>query len=326
MLVPSKDDDYFPYDVTMFWEFFRWERYKLGHIYLQCFKNGKLYAGQSIRLSDRIYKYSIGIGSNPHHTNAIEKHGWSNVNVMTIQCPWYLLDTIEIFLIEYYDLTKPDKGYNKTTGGRKNWTHSKEIRTKISIAVSGINNPNFGKIGMKHHNFGKKWTKTLEQIAKTSGENNIMYGNGHLISGEKNPMFGKKGVDHPAFGYKKTPEQLIKVSGQNSYLYCKTGVEHPAFGTKRTLEQLDKFSGENNGRSKPVCVFGKVYPTAQTGSNALRTEHAPNNKHNFIIKWTKIKKHKPYTFYITKEFYKYATENNLENITRDFYDKWLLHV
>ena len=88
MLVAHKDDDFFPYDVTMFWEFFRWEQYKIGHIYLQCFKNGKLYAGQSIQITSRMRKYSNGKGSNPHHTNAIKHHGWTNVNVLTIKCPW----------------------------------------------------------------------------------------------------------------------------------------------------------------------------------------------------------------------------------------------
>jgi len=326
MLVPSKDDEYFPYDVTMFWEFFRWERYKLGHIYLQCFKNGKLYAGQSIQIIGRLREYRNGKGSNPHHTKAIKNHGWSNVNVMTIKCPWYMLDTIEIFLIDYYDLTNPHKGYNKTTGGRKNWHVSKETRAKTSVKIkmmweqnphrrikysvrmsgqdnpmkgnTGWNNHLFGKKGIAHPAFGNTWTKTIKDVAKTSGKNNGMYKNGHLISGENNGMFGKKGVDHPTFGksWKKTSEQIVNISG------------------------------ENNGISKPVCVFGKMYPSASTASNALRAKHAPKSDYNFIAKWFGKKKHQPYTFHITKEFYKYATENNLENITRDFYDKWLLHV
>ena len=81
MLVTYKDDEYFPYDVTMFWEFFRWEQYKIGHIYLQCFQNGKLYAGQTKRIIGRMREYSRGYGSNPHHTNAIKHHGWSNERV-----------------------------------------------------------------------------------------------------------------------------------------------------------------------------------------------------------------------------------------------------
>ena len=283
MLVTYKDDEYFPYDITMFWEFFRWEQYKLGHIYLQCFKNGKLYAGQSIQITNRMRKYSNGKGANPHHTNAIEKHGWSNVNVLSIKCPWYLLDTIEIFLIEYYDLTDPKKGYNKQTGGRKNWHVSKETRAKISERM----------LGEKNYMYGKEHTDESKQKISESR------------SGEKNPMYGKTGEKNPMYG--------------------KTGEKHPSFGAtyKKTAEQIAKTSGENNGMSKPVCVFGKVFRAASVASNVLRSEHAPQSNYNFIKKWTQNKKHKPYTFYITKEFYKYATENNLENITRDFYDNWL---
>ncbi|AGE49830.1 GIY-YIG catalytic domain-containing endonuclease [Paramecium bursaria Chlorella virus Can18-4] len=291
--------EYFPYDVTMFWEFFRWERYKIGHVYLQCFPKGKLYAGQSINIIERMGNYRRGCGSNSHHSRAIQYHGWSNVNVLTIQCPWYMLDTVEIFLIEYYDLTDPDKGYNKTTGGRKNWTHSKETLAKMSAKKSGENNVMFGKKGADHPTFGKTWSKTPEQVAKISGENN--------------GMFGKTGADHPAFGTKRTPEQVAKMSGENNGMFGKKGADHPMFGRTGALHH----------NSKPVCVFGKVYPAAQTASDALRAKYAPNGKKNFIAAWTRIKKHQPYTFIVSDEFYVHAMENNLENITCDLYEKWL---
>ncbi|AGE56309.1 GIY-YIG catalytic domain-containing endonuclease [Paramecium bursaria Chlorella virus NE-JV-1] len=135
-IVKNDDETILPYDVTMFWEFFRWERYKIGHIYLQQFPNGKLYAGQTINIANRMKAYRNGNGSNPHHTNALrhKQHGWSAVKVLMIECPWYMLDTIEIFLISYYDLMNPDNGYNKTSGGRTNWSMTKELRIKMSIA------------------------------------------------------------------------------------------------------------------------------------------------------------------------------------------------
>ncbi|AGE58032.1 GIY-YIG catalytic domain-containing endonuclease [Paramecium bursaria Chlorella virus NW665.2] len=312
MFVAHKDDEYFPYDVTMFWEFFRWERYKIGHIYLQCFRNGKLYAGQSIQIIERMRKYMSGKGSNPHHTKAIKRHGWSNVKVLTIKCPWYMLDMIEKFLIEYYDLMDSKKGYNKQSGGRKNWHISKETRAKISERMLGEKHPNFGKKGPEHPTFGYK--KTPEQIAKTSGENNGMFGNGHLTSGEHNGMFGNghliSGEKHGMFGrtWTKTLEQIAKTSNE----------KHGMFGNGHLI------SGEKHGKSKPVCVFGKVYPAASTASNVLRAEHAPNNKHNFVNDWTRNKKHQPYTFRVTKEFYIHALLFDIKDITRDFYDTWLL--
>ena len=51
-----------------------------------------------------------GSGSNPHHSNAIKRHGWENVGILTMECPWYLLDKIEVFLIAFYELMDPKKG------------------------------------------------------------------------------------------------------------------------------------------------------------------------------------------------------------------------
>ncbi|APC25613.1 GIY-YIG catalytic domain-containing endonuclease [Only Syngen Nebraska virus 5] len=133
-IVENDNDEHLPYDVTMFWEFFRWERYKIGCIYLQCFPNGKLYAGQTINFKNRMKSYCNNVGSNLHHSRALRKHGWHHVKVLSIKCPWYILDTIETFLIEYYDLMNPKKGYNKTSGGRKNWHQSEAMRKLQSVA------------------------------------------------------------------------------------------------------------------------------------------------------------------------------------------------
>jgi hypothetical protein len=305
--------EYFPYDVTMFWEFFRWERYNLGHIYLQCFPNGKLYAGQTINITSRMNMYSSGRGSNPHHSSAIKYHGWTNVNVLMIQCPRYMLDTIEIFLVEYYDLTDPDKGYNKTSGGRKNWTHSKETRAKISAKSLEMweRVPKLrveqsirmsGKTGELSPVFGKTWSWTPEQVAKISGENSH--------------MFGKT--------WSKTPEQVAKSSGENSHMFGKSDADHHNFGKTWSWapEQVANISGALNPNSKPVCVFGKVYPAAQTASDALRAKHASRSNYDFIRKWTRTKKHMPYTFYITKEFYVHTVLFEMTDITRDFYVSW----
>ena len=75
----KNDDKLIPYDVTMFWEFYRWERYKLGDIYLQIFPNGKMYAGQTTNRSGRFAQYKRQIGSNFHHTNALKINTFERV-------------------------------------------------------------------------------------------------------------------------------------------------------------------------------------------------------------------------------------------------------
>jgi hypothetical protein len=289
-----------PYDVTMFWEFYRWEQYKLGNIYLQIFPNGKMYAGQTINLSNRIRKYHSHQGNNEHHLRALKKYEWKNVMTMCISCPWYLLDTIEIFLISYYDLTDTNKGYNKQTGGRKNWTTSLDTRTLMSSSQ-------------------KDYYKRNPQRAANHSI---------TMSGPNNPNYGKK--------IPKTPEQIAKVSGSNSHMYGKFGPEHNRYGLtfKKTPEQVSKTSGKNNGNfgkvgalsfhSKPICVFGVLYPSTGDASNALRADYAPNRIDKFVGQWVHIKKHQKYTFYVSKDFYAYATEMKLCDITRELYENWYM--
>jgi len=256
--------------------------------------------------------YDSGKGSNPHHTRALvhKEHGWSTVNLVVVKCPRYLLDTIETFLIAQFDLMDPNKGYNKQSGSRNNWTVSKETRAKTSLALKGRKKTPEHAANISSGLLGK--AKTPEHIAKFSGENSI--------------WFGKRGSDAPAFGntFTKTPEQIAKTSGENSIWFGKRGSDAPAFGNRftKTPEKMTIMFGTDNGMSRPVCVFGKVYPYAKNASNILRTKHAPNNKGNFISQWTRIPKHQSYTFYVTKDFYAYAIEYDLDNITRELYDIW----
>lgn len=198
------------------------------------------------------------------------------------------------------------------------WENDHQRHIDMSIRMAGENNPCYGKFGSLHPAFGIK--RTPGQILN--------------MSGEKHHCFGKFGEEHQAFGYKKTLEQVSKTSGENHGLYGKIGIEHPAFGKTwtKSLEQRAAVSGEHShkygmtgalsSRSKPVCVWGKVYPAAQTASDVLRTELAPTNKTNFIKHWTRIKKRQPYVFYITKEFYAHAVLFEIDNVTRSYYDMW----
>jgi hypothetical protein len=82
-------------------------------------------------------------------------------------------------------------------------------------------------------------------------------------------------------------------------------------------------TGALNPNAKPVCIFGVVYPSASIASDTLRAEHAPDSNYNFIVDWIRTPKRKPYTFYVTKDFYTYAVENELEDITHTIYNNWL---
>ncbi|AGE56565.1 GIY-YIG catalytic domain-containing endonuclease [Acanthocystis turfacea Chlorella virus NE-JV-2] len=305
---------YFVLDNVMFWEAFRWERFDTGHIYIQKFPNGKMYAGQTINLKKRMNEYRRLKGNNTHHTRALKKR-IDTMQIAIAQCPNYLLDAVEIFVISFYDLTDCTKGYNKTTGGRKNFRHTKETRKQISEKVSGKNNPMYGKCGDLSPCYGRKHTE--EELASMS----------EWQKGEKSPMFGKtlpeevrakiseklRGENHPLFGKSPTEEIRIKISIGN-------------IGKKHTEDTRASMSiartGGKNYNSKPVCVFGKLYDSASTASKLLREVCNTTSEYNFIAKWIQKPIHHHNIFYVTKEFYnetKYATKI----ITRDVYEHWL---
>lgn len=342
-MIDEQDDTeieeyYSPIDLTMFWEFYRWERYKLGDIYLQVFPNGKMYAGQTITWSSRMKTYRKNKGSNPHHSNALKLYSFEQLKIIRVSCPWYLLDTIEIFLIEYYDLMNIEKGYNKTSGGRKKWNISKLTRIKIGEAsrnawkqtdqrriqhsdiMSGDRNPNFGKKGELNHNYRRICSK--EEIEKRSGEKNGMFG----MTGELSPYyrdkhwsFGLPKEKHPMFGTKHTSERKALTSGSNHYTFGKLQCEHHMFGRKRPIHS-EVMRGDTNPSAKPICVYGEIFTCAQVASDILRSQCDTSSEGNFVAHWTYTKRRKYDVFYITRDFYKYVTICELDNITRDFYD------
>lgn len=354
-MIVANTEHTFILDNVMFLESYRYTRNILGYIYLQKFPSGKLYAGQTINFYNRIKQYKRNKGNNDHHTNAFKKYNFTNVTVVYQQCPLYLLNIVETFLIEFYNLTNSMFGYNKTTGGRKGYTVSDETRAKLSLRQIGEKNHMFGIRGVKHHRFGKKFKKTPEQNAKTMGENN--------------PMFGKRGELSPNFGRKKTEEELAKMSermsgennpmfgkkgelspiyGENNGMFGKTGEQNPFFGKQHTVEsrakmseklagenspwfgrkhtketrakQSEKQKGEKNHSAKPVCVFGKLYGAGSVASDILRDVCDTKSNGNFIKSW--VQRKSDVAFYVDKRFYDSMRAQDIQ-ITREMYDNWV---
>ncbi|AGE59554.1 GIY-YIG catalytic domain-containing endonuclease [Acanthocystis turfacea Chlorella virus OR0704.3] len=179
-----KAEEQFILDNVMYWEAFRWERFDMGYIYIHKFTEGKMYAGQTINPSKRFYHYRNLKGSNRHHTRALKKH-YGTMQIAITQCPNYLLDAVEIFVIAFYDLTNPEKGYNKQTGGRKGFQVSKDSRMKISITLTGRTIPeevrakiSVSTSGEKHHSYGKPCPEEVRAkiSASQTGEKHHLYG------------------------------------------------------------------------------------------------------------------------------------------------------
>ena len=147
--------------------------------------NGKIYIGQSARLSKRLYDHRTALKNNYHKNqhlqNSYNKYGdVFEIEIIVFCDDESELDALERFYIAYYDSTDPMKGYNKETGGnlnkhlseetrkklseaQKGKHHSEETRKKISEAQKGEKNPNWGK----HHS--EETRKKLSEAKNTTG-------------------------------------------------------------------------------------------------------------------------------------------------------------
>lgn len=168
--------------------------------------NGKVYIGQSVRLSERLNKHCNALKNNYHPNqhlqNAYNKYG----DVFQIEIIVYCdseeeLDDLERYYISYYDSMNPQRGYNKEDGGSLNKHLSEETRKKMSKNhpdMNGANNPMYGKM----HS-----AETRKKISEAmSGENHPMYGKTHSVETRKKISESLKGKKHS----EKTRKKISK--------------------------------------------------------------------------------------------------------------------
>jgi group I intron endonuclease len=129
-----------------------------------CKTNNKLYIGSSINLTIRFDSQIKGSRSNILLQNAINKYNLSDFIFIVFEyCEQEDLILREQF---YMDSLKPEYNILKVAGSLLGYIHSEESIAKISFALSGENNPMFGRIRENHHFFGK--THTADTKAKMS--------------------------------------------------------------------------------------------------------------------------------------------------------------
>jgi group I intron endonuclease len=105
--------------------------------------NHKRYIGQTaIDFRQRIWAHSGSLRKNKHYNNHLQaawnKYGEKSFqfNILSKTCIG-LLDYMEQYYIKKYKTMDIKFGYNKTTGGHFNKSHSAEVRLKISKARIG---------------------------------------------------------------------------------------------------------------------------------------------------------------------------------------------
>ncbi|AGE52505.1 GIY-YIG catalytic domain-containing endonuclease [Paramecium bursaria Chlorella virus CvsA1] len=227
--------------------------------------SGMQYVGVTTRsVEERIKEHCKKSSGCTKLRNAIQKHGIHAFDVEYFEwCDEWDLAYIEMILVDELETLSP-KGFNLKKGGGKYGSLSNETKKKLS------------------------------------GENNHMYGKGHLISGEKNGMFGKQhteetkkklsvaksGEKNGMFGKHHAEESKKKLSNANSGEkngmygngYLISGENNPMFGKHHTEETKKKLSVANSGENNPM--FGKhlTDETKRKISDAHMGENNPKSK------------------------------------------------
>lgn len=226
---------------------------KTGIIYIAINKiNKKCYIGlTSNSLEERIkqhikdrkrFKYKF--------YNALNKYGINNFKwkILYKNVSFNKLSNLEILTIAKYNSYK--EGYNSTPGGDISPMHDFKIRRKVSIALSGKNNPMYGKIYTNKEKL--KLSKLLKGMPK-SEETKMKMSRAH--SGKNNPFYGKT---HSFVSKLKMKEKRAKRIGKLSPNYgkhwsqsTKNKISKSLFGRKRkplSEATKKKISMANKGR------------------------------------------------------------------------------
>ena len=190
--------------------------------------NNKIYIGQTCQnIEDRAGKNGKGYITSSRFYNAIQKYGWDNFQceILYENLTPEEADNIEQQLIEQYNATNENFGYNLQSGGVGHHTQSEETKRKIGQANS---------IALKGHH----WSDEQRQLMSEK------------FSGEGNPFYGKHHTE-------KT-KQLISEHRKNKTI----GKNHPFYGKQHTAESLEKISKnrQSKGGKKVQCIeTGEIF-------------------------------------------------------------------
>lgn len=220
--------------------------------------DGKIYVGKAKNYKDRFNthkKTALREGASSSHLYvAMRKYGVENFICEKIDESFTEEDLCrkEIFWIDKLDARNPDIGYNIAKGGNGGYTWSKltdeekaEIRKCLSIAMSGENNPMFGK-----NAYAGKTDEELKLISekksksltgkKRNDEQKKHYSESKM--GDKNPMKKQTGDKHPNHGKKC----YTSPDGSDSRYYV-PGEEPDGWEQKMHYNLTVNRCGENNG-------------------------------------------------------------------------------
>lgn len=187
--------------------------------------NGKKYIGQTIQEPEKRIRRHFTTKKRSYLSRAVSEYGKSAFlhEIVEDNIPYEHLAAREQYWVAHFDTMSPN-GYNLTGGGERVKIVSPSTRKKLSEALKGEKNPNYGKIRSNEHrrrlseaNRGKKHSpETRRKISESK-------------KGEKNPNYRKP----------RSPETRRKMSESHK-------------GKKLTTEHRRKLSESHTGKTLSV--------------------------------------------------------------------------
>ena len=161
-----------------------------------------------IHIFDKNQRHGHHLAPSAYNAQPINRILQNNPDRYKYQVLWEIDDCTDNHLnqMEIFYIKKHDPKFNFTDGGDgiSGYKHTEESKRKISEALKGENNPNYGKTLSKETR--KKISETLK------GENHQMYGKTHSEETKKKMSEALKGENNPMLGKKHSKEARKKIS------------------------------------------------------------------------------------------------------------------
>lgn len=158
--------------------------------------NGKKYIGKTCQKPEYRWNNGDGYKGSPYFYRAILKYGWDNFehDILVENLSAENACEAEKSLIEQYDTTNQQNGYNLTSGGdgRTDWVVPEETRQKISNSRKGIV---FSQETLKKMSDARRG-KTLSDSAKEKLKNANL-GKTRSVQTRKKMGESKVGINNP---------------------------------------------------------------------------------------------------------------------------------